>query len=225
MARTRRSRFKLKRNQGTLPGRPKTGRPPGVPISTKKNPSGFGDTAIVAGAGFGGFAVSRMTSRITTSALASRFPRLAPHAGVIAAAALFAAAWAWAHKIKWWRVGDYAVPLTIGAGVGAAASVVQTYIPKYGWLLGLDIAVPEAHQLPASQPQQPLPQGDSGADDNWYQYQDFTSDAGRYSAPESAIPEEQIPTEPNDNSTESIDDLMSQLDQEESAAFDGFGGN
>jgi hypothetical protein len=56
-----------------------------------------------------------------------------------------AAAWLLAHRIP--KIAKFHTPIIIGSSIAAVQSLVQTYLPQYGWLVG-DIT-PEAHQVAA----------------------------------------------------------------------------
>jgi len=82
---------------------------------------------------FGSYAATRLLSRIVYSIVAKKWPRLSPHAGALAALTSFGGLWFAGHKIK--RLAPFHDALVVGSGVAALATVVRTYVPKYGWIV------------------------------------------------------------------------------------------
>lgn len=199
-SRLRRRRRKAKRNPASLP-------------------SGFTESMKQVGAGFAGFAATRAISRIAATAVARKWPRAAKLAGVVAGAGAMIASELLAHRFDQTR--PYAESITMGAGVAAAATLVQTLVPQYGWL----IAHPsEDPQLPATQSvEMAIPTAvATGSDVPWY-YNDGM-DAGRYAAPPANTVEPGSPATEADES-QSVDDLLASINQEDSEIGNSIFGN
>lgn len=101
----------------------------------RKNPSNVGvvhlayDTA----AAFAGYGATRFVARAIYASIVKRWPRLAPHAGVIAS--LLGAVGVYFGSRHWKRIADYHQAASIGAGIAAVQAVVATYIPYLGWVV------------------------------------------------------------------------------------------
>ena len=190
--------------------------------SFKPNPSGGATVEMLKqmGAGFAGFAVTRAVSRIAATAVGRRWPRAAKIAGVGAGAVAVIAAELAAPRVEQSR--PYAESITMGAGVAAVATLVQTLLPKYGWLLAHPSEDSQA-ALPASQPAMMLPEMTAtGSDVPWY-YNDGM-DAGRYAAPSPPQPEPGAPSTDADESA-SVDDLLATISQEDGEIGQSIFGN
>ena len=101
---------------------------------TKKNPSEATELGYNIAAGFAGYGVTRFLSRAVYSQVVKKRPQLAEHAYVVAAAV--GAAGAYFGSKKWAKVADYHEAISIGAGIALLQTAVQTYIPKFGWIVG-----------------------------------------------------------------------------------------
>ncbi len=99
----------------------------------KENPPLFTDLVEFIIPGFAGYAATRFTSRITRGMVEKRFPKLGKHAAVLSSLAAFGASWLLIHRVK--KVAKYHTPATVGAAIAAMQTVVQTYFPKYGWIV------------------------------------------------------------------------------------------
>lgn len=166
------------------------------------------------GPGFAGFAATRVMTRMAIVQIARRKPAWAKHAGVIASLASFGAAWWGAHKVKF--LEKYAAPITVGAGIAAAMTVLQQYLPKIGWLisdassdeLALPAGATVSQQIAAAQ----LTPVDD--DPNAFVYDERYS-AGRYAKdPAAARP---APTSREAAKVAAEDDLLADLNLDESA--------
>ncbi len=204
--RSKRRRFRQKAHRNSsLPGRPKTGRPPGVPYTTfRKNPAGLSAMATFVGTGFGGFAVTRATSRIMGTAIAKKWPRAAKHAAALIAVGVAGAAWFWGDRIK--ALAKYHTPIVAGAGIAAAQTLIQTYVPRYGWLIGSPLE--EGGGTTPGQTQQ-IAAGSDG-DSEWFTYND-AMDAGRYADETAALPSAQERGDATPGS-DALDDLLAEMD-------------
>ena len=101
----------------------------------KANPdvAGAKDLATNIGAGFAGYAGTRLLARMAYSQAVKRYPRASEHVHV-AMSALGAAGVYFGTK-HWSRVDDYHEAATIGAGIALIQTAMQTYLPKFGWIV------------------------------------------------------------------------------------------
>ena len=100
------------------------------------NPSGgetWKETAEFIAGSFAGYAVTRFASRVARVQLETKYPKAAPHLAVGSTVVTALAAWFLADKIK--RFEKYHLPLVVGSSVAALQSIVQTYLPKFGWIV------------------------------------------------------------------------------------------
>ena len=97
------------------------------------NPPIFDDIVEVILPGVGSYAVSRIVGRIAYKVSLKKSPAYAKHAGAIAPAAFLIALWFLVSKVK--SLEKYHGPALIGASIGAIQSLLQTYLPSYGWIL------------------------------------------------------------------------------------------
>lgn len=187
----------------------------------KRNPAGSAavENLKQIGAGFAGFAVTRAISRIASTAVGRKWPRAAKIAGVAAGAVAVVAAELGAPRFD--QTARYAESITMGAGVAAAATLVQTLLPRYGWLLAHPSE--DTQSLPATQPAMALEQMSAqGSDTPWY-YNDGM-DAGRYAAPSATPPEPGAPPTATDESN-SVDELLASIAQEDGELDNSIFGN
>lgn len=168
-----------------------------------------------------GFAGSRLLTRMLTLMLAKRWPKLARHAGAIAGVGVFAGAYWGAHKIK--ALARWADGIVVGAGVGAAATVVQTYIPKLGWIMK---EVDDAEIAPPAPAAEQVAAGEF--DEDWGAYND-AFDSGRYQQQR-----HEVKQSPNvDASTRnigpsaqtSLEELVSEMESKSGWNTNSLGGN
>lgn len=82
---------------------------------------------------FGAYGATRFLQRLAFVQINKRWPKLGKHAPVIASAVALVVAYFAAHKVK--RLEKYHGPILIGTAVAALQSAVQTYLPKYGWIV------------------------------------------------------------------------------------------
>ena len=99
----------------------------------RPNPPLFTELAEFIGPGFGGFAATRLLTRIAATQIAKHKPSFAKHAGAAASVSSFLAAWFLAHRVK--ALAKYHTPIVVGAGIAALQSIIQLYIPKLGWMV------------------------------------------------------------------------------------------
>lgn len=132
----------------------KKGKPP-----AKKNPASVPNPPVIEDLtqfvlpGVGAYAASRIIGRIAYKVGKKKSPAMAKHAGALAPAAYLIAVWFLVHKVK--RLEAYHAPALIGASIGALQSILQTYLPQYGWILNdyhLDDVLPNGSQAAIDAP-------------------------------------------------------------------------
>lgn len=143
----------------------------------KSNPPLFADMVEFAVPGFASFAVARFATRIATQQLGAWKPSLGKHAGAGVAIGTFLAAWFLGHKVKW--LEKYHTPLVVGAAISMAASVIQLYIPRLGWMLDAVPEAPATSSLVNPDVVNDMQLRTVDDDPNEYTYND-SFDAGRY---------------------------------------------
>lgn len=155
--------------------------------SPRHNPPLLAELAEFIGPGFAAFAATRFGTRIASQTIAKKKPSWGKHAGAVASVGSFLAAWLLAHRVKW--LEKYATPIAVGAGIAAAQSLIQLYIPKIGWMVSdaspqlAAAASPQQIAKPAVPDQFEVVDEDPAA----YQYND-TYDAANYAAAPTATP-------------------------------------
>jgi hypothetical protein len=125
------------------------------------------------GAGFAGYAATRLLSRMAYATALKRFPKGSPYIH-IAASALSATGVYFGSK-HWSKVDEYHEAASIGAGIAVMQTALQTLAPKLGWIVSdvsADQYVAKAKRelpaadmtsiLPAAEAHDALPQGDFG---------------------------------------------------------------
>jgi len=85
------------------------------------------------GAGFAGYGATRLLSRMAYSQAVKRFPNASDHAHVLASAV--GAAGIYFGSKHWQKVDEYHEAATIGAGIALLQAAMQTYLPKFGWVV------------------------------------------------------------------------------------------
>lgn len=83
--------------------------------------------------GFVAYAGTRFLARIVYSLASKRFPKGGKHVAVASSLAAFAGAWTLVHRFE--KVEKYHTPAVMGSAIAAIQTVVQQYIPKYGWMM------------------------------------------------------------------------------------------
>lgn len=157
--------------------------------SPRSNPPLLMDLAEFIGPGFAAFAATRFGTRIAATQIAKRKPSWGKHAGALASVGAFLAAWLLAHRVKF--LAKYSTPIAVGAGIAAAQSIIQLYIPKLGWMVAdaspeIATAAATPTQLPAGSPQPVgrLPADMEYVDEDPAQYTwNDSYDAGRNTTP------------------------------------------
>jgi len=190
---------------------------PGEP---RRNPPLGTDIVEYIAPGFAAFALTRFLTRVASVQIAKRWPSRAKHAGAIASIGAFAAAWFGAHRVK--SIEKFHHPIVVGSGLAAIQSLVQLYLPAFGWMVSdaspelaaAKIAVAGggtlASLLPSTASPPPVPAGFQETDANtWYSYND-AFDAGIHKGkPAPQPPAPMTSMAPDD---QQIDDLLDNSD-------------
>jgi len=178
----------------------------------KSNPPLFTELLEFAGPGFGAFAATRLGTRIAATQVEKWKPSWGKHAGAVASVSAFLAAWFLGHRVKF--LAKYHTPITVGAGIAMAQSLIQLYIPQLGWMVA--DATPElaataasnltsdATMLTASSDLQP-----TDDDPNEFTYND-QFDAGRFSKINQSPGQSPPFVAPHDSADVAIDDAIGQ---------------
>jgi len=94
---------------------------------------GMGDIASQAGVAVGSYAVTRLAGRIGYSLVKKKSPKWAKHAGPWSSAAVALAATVYSQNSN--RLDKYEAPIIMGAWIAALQGLLQTYFPRWGWIL------------------------------------------------------------------------------------------
>jgi hypothetical protein len=114
-------------------------------VQAKSNPPPMQDLMEFVVPGFAGYAGTRLASRIIHGVVLKKAPKLAKHASVLSTLASAAGAWFLVPRVE--RIKEYHTPVVVGASIAAIQTVVQAYLPKYGWMVS-------DHNLQAQTPEQ-----------------------------------------------------------------------
>jgi len=125
-----------------------------------------------AGAGFAAYAATRFASRVAYSQSVKRWPGAAPHLHV--AASLVSALGVYYGSKYWSKAEDYHEAAVIGAGIAVLQTAIQTYVPKFGWIVADVRDSDYVSKAPAARPTLPsadmssllLDDGDAGIPDS-----------------------------------------------------------
>lgn len=85
------------------------------------------------GPGFAAFAATRFATRVASTQIAKKWPAMAKHAGAIASVGSFLAAWYLGNRVK--LIEKYHMAVVAGAGIATGQTLIQTYLPKLGWVV------------------------------------------------------------------------------------------
>lgn len=130
----------------------------------RKNPSSaLRDVGEFVGAGFAGYAGTRLVSRVAYVQVAKRSPKWARHASVGASVGAALAAYYLLGKVK--KVERHHLPVSVGAAIAALQTVVQTYVPKFGWIVSDYQPTLGSASAPSAVPPQPIPELADDEDD------------------------------------------------------------
>jgi hypothetical protein len=121
----RRARSASRRVAKKNPSRPRS--------SLVSNPPALQDLTELVLPSLAGYGATRFVARILYSRLIKRWPKFAKHGAVLSSIATAAAAWFLVHRFK--RLAKYHTPVVIGSSIAAAQAVLQSYLPKFGWIV------------------------------------------------------------------------------------------
>lgn len=175
----------------------------------RHNPPLLTDLVEWVGPGFGGFALTRLATRIAATQIAQRKPSWGKHVGAGVSIGAFLAAWFLAHRLKF--LAKYHTPIVVGSAIAALQSIIQLYIPKLGWMVSdaspelAQAAISPAELQAAHLDLQPIDE-----DPNEFTYND-AFDAGRHSKLAATGPGG--PAQHDDVSDLAIDDAIGQTQQ------------
>lgn len=91
------------------------------------------DAASLVLPGAGAYALSRVGGRVTYGLVAKKNPKVARHVGPLGSIAVWAGMWFASTKSEW--LSQYTLPIVVGGGIAAVQTLLQTYLPVYGWIL------------------------------------------------------------------------------------------
>lgn len=200
--------------------------------SRRRNPPVWQDTLELVGPGFAAFAATRFITRVATTQIAKKWPKLAKHAGALASVGTFLGAWWLGNRVK--LIEKYHSAVIAGAGIATGQSLVQIYLPRLGWVVAdatpeLDTGA-ETQQITSSSGGNSFdPALDSSfeildEDGSWRKNND-ASDSGRYANAPSAHQRQRPVQTPNDNSEDSaIFDMLETDDVDDMQTMGIFGG-
>lgn len=83
---------------------------------------------------FVAYAGTRFLSNIVYSIASKKFPKGGKHIAVLSSGAAFLGAWTLIHRFE--STMKYHGPAVVGSAIAAGQTVVQAYLPKYGWMMG-----------------------------------------------------------------------------------------
>lgn len=162
MAQKRRSTKKLSTARGAQAkarARTRRSNPSAIAIDDGSSLKEVGEFVL---SGLAGYAGTRLVARVVYQQLMRKWPKGSRHFSVLSTGAAFLGAWYLSGK--WDRTAKHRLPITVGAGIAAAQSAIQTYVPKFGWIVSdYQPTVGSASQpkaLPASP--QPMMEPDPG---------------------------------------------------------------
>jgi hypothetical protein len=95
---------------------------------------------------FAGYAGSKFLGRMAFVQISKRWPSLGKHTPVVASFVSLAATYILADKIE--KLKKYRDPLIIGEAIALLQTVIQTYLPKFGWVVS-DVSA-DQYAKPAS---------------------------------------------------------------------------
>jgi hypothetical protein len=126
------ARRKARKNPLNLINKVKKRRAKKAAASTTSNPPLKEDFLETILPGLGSYAITRIAARVAYNMSKKKNAKIARHAAPVAAVATAAAAWYGANKIA---AKDYHDGIILGSSIAAAQTVIQHYIPQYGWIL------------------------------------------------------------------------------------------
>lgn len=119
--------------------------------ATASNPSEVTDTAVNVGAGFAGYAATRLVSRIAYSQAVKRSPKASNYVHLAASALGAVGVYFGSKHVE--KTSKYHEAAAIGAGIALGQAALQTFAPKFGWIVS-DV---NEEQYAKKQPKKQLP--------------------------------------------------------------------
>lgn len=166
-------------------------------------PSDLKDFAIPVGVSF---ASARIIDRVSRRILATRFPRLAKHAGPLSGVATTVALYFATEKIP--RLRKYQTGALIGASLSLLISIIQTYIPKLASFLGIN---------PTMQLSAPVPVSSRVVDDEYSEFdEEPMGDDAQY---DNVIPAQQALPDSNDFPEPGMNPVDDEIPVDEESMF------
>lgn len=169
------------------------------------NPPLLTEVAMFIGPGFGGYAVSRVASRVVANYASKLKPSLGKHIGAAASVSALVAAWFLADR--WKPLAKYHTPIVVGAGIATLQTLIQTYLPGIGRFLDGPAAQPLMLPSPAAT-------GALTNDGNEYFTYNDMFDAGVYAREAATGP--MVPGSPaqqaaSAEATDTLSDIMAEM--------------
>jgi hypothetical protein len=125
--------------------------------SRKVNPALATDLGKMVLPGFVSYAANRLLSRIVYTVIQKKWPKLGKHAQALASVLEFGGTWLAVHKID--KLKPYHDAVLVGSAIGTIQTVVQTYVPRYGWIVS-DTKPEDVKALPKNGQSLPAAQDD-----------------------------------------------------------------
>lgn len=127
------------------------------PSKPKQNPGeGITHELGQVGSGVAAYTVTRLLGRVAHRVASTRWPKAAKHVAAGSQVAAAGAAYFGADRIE--QLEPYRDPIVIGTSIAAAQSLLQTYLPKYGWIVS-DVRPDDYKPKKPEQAKEPEPQG------------------------------------------------------------------
>ena len=116
--------------------------------------------------GVAGYAGARLLGRIAMVQIGKRWPQFGKWANVIGAGVGFGATWLLGNKIQ--PVERWHQPITVGAGIAAAQTVLQATLPQLGWIVSdADMSQYAQPTTPILTPVTPAPTATADDEDDY----------------------------------------------------------
>lgn len=149
-------------------------------------------------AGFAGYAGGRLISRVTYVQASKKWPKAARHLSVGSGLVSVAGAYYLLGKVK--KAEPYVVPIAVGAAIAALQTVVQTYVPKFGWIVSdyqplvgsASTGAQAAAQLDTRMPATPVEVSDDDDDDDTISLDPMAPSLGSLAGPTMRDPGEKF---------------------------------
>lgn len=102
-------------------------------LEPKTNPPLMTDLVEFIVPGFGGYAATKLLHRVLNIQLTKKYPKAGKHIAAVSTVGSFLAAWLLLHRIE--KLAKYHTPAVVGAAIASLQTLIQTYLPKYGWIV------------------------------------------------------------------------------------------